>query len=206
MQQPWPSHRGEPEAQTRETTALLSRTKDLPGHRAGVGRGAVQDVLPSHAGGTQPRALSWAVHAHPEPRGPTGTLPWPVRGCSFSRTSPPQPGHTSAGEHQCGQAPEFPPRPRPPELTGNPGLCASPIHPLIPPASLSTRWALPSPNTRSTQHRLRGCRPRLLCPELRGPRSGVSALKPGQTAISHLPGADLRMGKTAHKQLSLSLT
>lgn len=48
------------------------RTKDLPGHRAGVGTvlqgpscPAVQDVLPLHGGGTQPRALSWAVHAPP---------------------------------------------------------------------------------------------------------------------------------------------
>lgn len=88
-----------------------------------------------------------------------------------------------------------PPRPQSSQVTL--GLCASPIHPLIPPAvPEAPAGASPSPNTRSTQHRLRGCRPRLLYPELLGaPGQESQPLKPGQTAISHLPGADLCIGR-----------
>lgn len=109
---------------------------------------AVQYVLPPHGGGTQRRALSWTFLT---PRSLTGLLLWPVRGPSFSRTSPPQPGHTSAGEYRCAQAPgrgmtgSLLPLP---ELTGKPGLCASSVQPLVPSAvpehllgaALSQHW------------------------------------------------------------------
>ena len=70
---------------------------------------AVQYMLPPRGGGHSAQGSELGLPCAPGapwPGCPHGPLPWPVRGRSFSRASPPQPGHTSAGEYQCAQAPE----------------------------------------------------------------------------------------------------
>ena len=153
---------------------------------------AVQYVLPPRGGGHSAQGSELGLPCAPG-------APWLNRPTAVASERPLlQQGLPSpAWPHLCRSVPMcsgprarddgFPPRPRPPTPQSSQVNRVRVPHPFIPSSpqqSLSTRWAPPSPITRSTQHRPWGRGPHLLCPELRGPRSGISALKPGQTELS----------------------